>query len=106
MRISKRVFEGELVEWYYGYGFRDYVTNSVFVYVIPLNIFVQIGRYLWWKLRMRHFEPSTDKFDIAYRQGFDTGKRVGVQEGRNQKEKEMLNSMKTLEKNLRDAFTN
>lgn len=81
MKLSKQVAHGEIVEWYYGYGYRNYQNLTIVVYIIPFNLFVQVGRFLYFKLRNRHFEKDSEKFDVTYKQGFEAGKRIGIKEG-------------------------
>ena len=49
--------QGFTIPWGWGIAFRDYCRNRTVIAVIPLNLIIQIGRAIYFRL-MRGFKPS------------------------------------------------
>lgn len=85
MRLAKyRIVEGALIPRGYGIAYYDIARAEVICYPIPLNIFINYARKIYWKL----VKPSLPKIESVIAKAYSKGKFDGWNLHKQQMEKE------------------
>lgn len=81
MKIKRLVPDGVKLPFLYGTAYYSYVSDVRVCYPIPLNLFVSLGRGLYyWVAREKRESWLKLLEDIAFKRGYDRGYKLGYEE--------------------------
>lgn len=91
------LYNGDVIPAGYGYAYRLWDRDIAVYMPIPVNLFVQFGRWVYYWARSQHFETVVEKaFDAGYQRGLTVAKdrhKREIEEARSQATAKVFNDL-------------
>src|SRR5258708_6761486 len=83
---QRRLYEGDVIPWFYGVAWRNFTSNTFTCYIMPFNwVFRWCRDFYWFLAQGPEYQTKIEKmkdeiFQNGYRTGHIQGKRAGEYE--------------------------